>query len=153
MAAGGGAGSPTPVERAALKARRKAQPQFRNIRVDEILRYRMAPAAIVSILHRISGVLMFLVGIPFLLYLLQKSLTSELSFETYRAVATSGVGKLVLLVLIWGFFHHLLAGIRFLVLDLHIGTERQTATLTARIVLGLSILFTLISAGFLFGLF
>ncbi|MGE3927748.1 MAG: succinate dehydrogenase, cytochrome b556 subunit [Lautropia sp.] len=142
----------TAADQAARRAKRQALPQFRNIGIDQILRYRMPPPALVSILHRVSGVLMFLIGIPFILYLLQKSITSELSFQTYRAVVASWPAKLVLLALIWGFFHHLLAGIRFLVLDLHIGTERESAARSARVVLGLSILLTLVAAGFLFGL-
>ena len=131
---------------------RKSRPEFRNIAVGEILRYRMAPPAVVSILHRVSGVLLFLVGIPFILYLFQNSLTSELSFQTYRAAVSSWLGKLVLLVLIWAFVHHLLAGIRFLTLDLHLAGERTAAALTARVVLGLSVFITLVCALLLFGL-
>ena len=82
--------------------------------------------------------LLFLVGIPFILYLFQNSLTSELSFEAYRGAVSSWLGKLVLLALIWAFIHHLLAGIRFLLLDLHIAGEREPGAMTARVVLGLS---------------
>jgi succinate dehydrogenase / fumarate reductase cytochrome b subunit len=134
------------------KAQRAARPVYRNIGVTEIVRYRMAPPALVSILHRISGVLLFLIGIPFILYLFQNSLTSELSFQVYRSAVSSWLGKLVLLVLIWAFIHHLLAGIRFLLLDLHIADEREQARLTARLVLGLSLFMTLICALLLFGL-
>ncbi len=131
---------------------RKARPEFRNIGLGDILRYRMAWPQTVSILHRISGVLLFLVGIPFILYLFQNSLTSELSFQTYRAAVSSWLGKLVLLALIWAFVHHLLAGIRYLTLDLNLAGERAPAALTARIVLGLSIFITLVCALLLFGL-
>ena len=64
------------------KGQRVARPEYRNLSLGEILRYRMPPPAMVSILHRISGVLLFLVGIPFILYLFQNSLTSELSFDS-----------------------------------------------------------------------
>jgi succinate dehydrogenase / fumarate reductase cytochrome b subunit len=84
-------------------AARKVRPEFRNIHISQILSYRLPPAGIVSILHRLSGVLLFLVGIPFCLYLLQQSLTSEISFESYRAIVGSIPGKLVLLVLLWAF--------------------------------------------------
>ena len=131
---------------------RKSRPEFRNIAVGEILRYRMAPPALVSILHRVSGVLLFLVGIPFILYLFQNSLTSELSFEVYRGAVSSWIGKLVLLALIWAFIHHLLAGIRFLLLDLHIAGEREEGANTARVVLWASVLLTLVCALLLFGL-
>lgn len=131
---------------------RKARPEFRNLAVGQILQYRMPPPAVVSILHRISGMLLFVVGIPFVLYLFQNSLTSELSFQTYRAAVSSWLGKLVLLALIWAFVHHLLAGIRFLTLDLHLAGERAPAARTARIVLGLSVFITLVCALLLFGL-
>ncbi len=131
---------------------RAARPVYRNLGIGEILRYRMPPPAVVSILHRISGVLLFLVGIPFILYLFQNSLRSELSFEVYRTTASSVPGKLVLLVLIWSFIHHLLAGIRFLLLDLHIAGEREQGAMTARVVLWLGLFLTLVCALFLFGL-
>lgn len=134
------------------KTQRTARAEYRNIGLGEIVRYRMPASAIVSILHRISGLLLFLVGIPFIFYLFQNSLTSELSFQTYRGVVSSWFGKLVLLVLIWAFIHHLLAGLRFLVMDLHLAMERDQSTLSARIVLGLSVFFTLVCALLLFGL-
>ena len=128
------------------KGQRAVRPEFRNLGLGEILRYRMPPPAIVSILHRVSGVLLFLVGIPFILYLFQNSLTSELSFEVYRGAVSSWIGKLVLLALIWAFIHHLLAGIRFLLLDLHIAGEREEGANTARVVLWASVLLTLVCA-------
>jgi succinate dehydrogenase / fumarate reductase cytochrome b subunit len=134
-------------------AAQKARPQFRNISVSQILAYRLPPAGIVSILHRISGVLLFLVGIPFSLYLLQQSITSEISFESYRAIVGSVPGKLVLLVLIWAFVHHAIAGIRYLLLDRHIGIQRETARSTANAVLGLSLALTAVLALKLFGAF
>ncbi len=134
------------------RSRGKTRPEFRNLSIPEILSYRMPWAAVVSILHRVSGVLLFLVGIPFILYLFQNSITSELSFQTYRAAVSSWLGKLVLLALIWAFVHHLLAGIRFLTLDLHIGGDRESSALTAKIVFGLGIVITLICALPLFGL-
>lgn len=134
------------------KAQRMARPVYRNLGLGEILRYRMAPPAVVSILHRISGVLLFLIGIPFILYLFQNSLTSELSFESYRSAVSSWLGKLVLLVLIWSFIHHVVAGIRFLLLDLHIAGERQQSAMTAWVVLGLTAFLTLVCALLLFGL-
>ena len=134
------------------KGQRAVRPEFRNLGLGEILRYRMPPPAIVSILHRVSGVLLFLVGMPFILYLFQNSLTSELSFEVYRGAVSSWIGKLVLLALIWAFIHHLLAGIRFLLLDLHIAGEREEGANTARVVLWASVLLTLVCALLLFGL-
>jgi succinate dehydrogenase / fumarate reductase cytochrome b subunit len=132
---------------------RKARPQYRNIGVSQILSYRLPVAGIVSILHRISGALLFLFGIPFLLYLLQQSLTSELSFMNYSAIVGSVLGKLVLLVLGWAFLHHAIAGIRYLLLDRHVGIEKASSHLSAQIALGVSLLLTLLFALKLFGAF
>ncbi len=129
-----------------------ARPEFRNLGVGDLASYRFPPGAIVSVLHRASGVLMFVLGIPFVLYLFQNSLTSEISFERYRSVVASWPGKLVLLILIWAFVHHVLAGIRHFGLDLHLMGEREQNALTARIVLGLSVVVTLVCALLLFGL-
>jgi len=116
-----------------------------------LLSYRLPAAGLVSILHRISGALLFLVGIPFTLYLFQQSLRSEISFDRYRALVGSVPGKLILLILIWSLAHHLVAGIRYLILDLHIGIEKAPSALTARIVLGLALLITAVFALRLFG--
>lgn len=134
----------TPEQR---RARRAAAPKPRNVGLDQLLGHylpAMSPAAIVSILHRASGVLMFLVGIPFMLYLLQQSLTSEISFDNYVAAVDSWLGKLVLLALVWAFCHHIVAGIRFLILDLHIWTEKPAALKSARGVLVVSLVLTAI---------
>ncbi|GMV01043.1 MAG: succinate dehydrogenase, cytochrome b556 subunit [Burkholderiaceae bacterium] len=131
-----------------------AKPRFRNIHVSDIvLRYRLPLAALVSILHRISGALMFLVGLPFLLYLFQQSLTSELSFETYRAVVSNWFAKLVLLGLIWAYLHHFCAGVRHLLMDVDIGMTKAGGRTTAAIVLAVSLALTLILGSKLFGLF
>lgn len=129
------------------------RPKFRNIHVTQILKYRLPPAGIVSILHRASGALLFLVGFPFLLYLFDQSLTSEISFERYRAVTSHWLAKLVLLALIWAYLHHFIAGIRYLLLDLHVGIEKEKSRTTATVVLGLSLFLTLVVALKLFGAF
>ena len=134
-------------------AARKARPQYRNIHVSQILSYRLPPAGIVSILHRVSGALLFLVGIPFSLYLLQQSLTSEISFESYRAIVGSIPGKLVLLALIWAFVHHSVAGIRYLLLDRHVGIQKMAAAKSATAVLGITAVLTVILGLKLFGAF
>ncbi|MFN9771285.1 MAG: succinate dehydrogenase, cytochrome b556 subunit [Burkholderiales bacterium] len=134
-------------------AAKKARPQYRNIHVSQILSYRLPPAGIVSILHRVSGALLFLLGIPFILYLLQQSLTSEISFETYRAVVGSVLGKLVLLVLGWAFIHHAVAGIRYLLLDRHVGIQKEAARSSATVVLGITAALTVVFALKLFGAF
>lgn len=134
-------------------AARKARPEYRNIHLSQILSYRLPPAGIVSILHRISGALLFLVGIPFALYLLQQSITSEISFEHYRSIVGSVPGKLVLLVLIWAFVHHAIAGIRYLLLDRHMGIQKEASRTSAQVVLVASLLLTAVLALRLFGVF
>lgn len=129
------------------------RPQFRNINIGQILKYRMPAPAIVSILHRVSGALMFLVGIPFILWLFQQSLTSEISFEHYQSIVSHWFAKLVLLGLIWGYLHHLLAGVRFLTLDLDIGGDKAPARRSAMGVLIVSLALTLLLALKLFGVF
>lgn len=131
----------------------KIRPQHRNIGVGEILKYRLPLAGIASILHRISGALLFLIGIPLILYMLQLSLTSEVSFGLFEKFANSVLVKLVLLVLIWAFLHHLCAGIRYLFLDLHIGVEKEASALSAKLAIALSLVLTFIAMLKLFGAF
>ncbi|MFN9505314.1 MAG: succinate dehydrogenase, cytochrome b556 subunit, partial [Rubrivivax sp.] len=71
----------------------KPRPQFRNIHVSQIVAYRLPPAGIVSILHRISGAVLFLL-LPFIIWLFDVSVSSEASFERFRAAFTAGLGFL-----------------------------------------------------------
>ncbi|HXF45850.1 MAG TPA: succinate dehydrogenase, cytochrome b556 subunit [Burkholderiaceae bacterium] len=130
----------------------KTRPQFRNIHVSQILSYRLPAAGIVSILHRISGALLFLL-LPLLLWLFELSLTSEMSFERLRALASHWLIKLILLGALWGLLHHLVAGIRYLVIDLHIGLEKEQARRTAVAVFAISLPLTLLAALKIFGVF
>ncbi len=145
--------SSTASSASAVASGRRPRPEFRNIGIGDITRYRMPLAAIVSILHRISGALMFLVGIPVLLYLFQNSLRSEISFEHYLSTVSSVPVKLVLLVLFWALIHHLVAGIRFLLLDLHVGVQKAQSAVGAKAVLITSVVLTLLVALKLFGAF
>ena len=95
----------------------------------------------VSILHRISGLLLFL-AVVWLLFLLDRSLASEDGFEAVRRYAGLWPVKLSLLVLLWAFCHHFCAGIRYLFLDLDRGVDLATARLTSWIVLAASLLLT-----------
>jgi succinate dehydrogenase / fumarate reductase cytochrome b subunit len=102
--------------------------------------------AIVSILHRTSGALLFVAGIPLLLWFVERSLASPDAFAAAIAPFTSPLGKLVVLVLAWSFLFHLLAGLRHLALDLHVGIRLAPARATAATVLVLSVLLALIVA-------
>lgn len=88
----------------------------------------------VSILHRVSGAGLFLC-FPVLLWLFGASLTSPDSFASFKAVFATLPAKVVLAGLIWAFIHHFCAGIRFLLLDLHIGIEKEAARQSAGVVL------------------
>lgn len=102
----------------------------------------------VSILHRVSGAGLFLF-LPVLLWLFGASLDSAESFAMFKAVFASLPAKVVLAGLIWAFVHHFCAGIRFLLLDLHIGIEKEAARKSAGTVLAVSIPLTLILWGVL----
>lgn len=128
-----------------------ARAQYRNINITQLALYRLPLAGIVSIFHRVSGALMFLVGLPFMLYLFQQSLTSEISFDAYKTLVSGWFVKLVLLGMIWAYLHHFCAGIRFLLLDLHIGLEKDASRTSAAIVAGVSLVLTAIVALKLFG--
>lgn len=130
----------------------KKRPEFRNIHVTQLANYRLPAAGKLSILHRASGALLFLL-LPFLLWLLDLSLISELSFAKLREVASHWFMKLVLLGVIWAFLHHFFAGIRYLLLDLHIGIEKEPANRSALIVFALSLPLTLLAGLKLFGVF
>ena len=101
----------------------KRQPVYRNIHVTDLTTYRLPPAGWVSILHRISGAAMFLL-LPFTIWMFDASLTSEVSYEQFTAVLSSGFAglpgwfwKLVAFALIWAYLLHFSAGLRHLWMD------------------------------------
>ncbi len=109
---------------------------------------RLPLPAKVSILHRVSGAGLFLC-FPLLLWLFGASLASPESFAAFMSVAASLPAKVIFAGLIWAFMHHFCAGIRFLLLDLHIGIEKEAATKSSAVVLAVSIPLTLILWGVL----
>lgn len=131
---------------------KKERPEFRNIHVTELKNYRMAPSAIVSILHRISGASIFLM-LPFLLYLLQESLRSEISFAHFAGVVDNAFVKLILLGLSWAYLHHFIAGVRHLFMDNHFAIDKVASQKTARWVLVISLALTALVGLKLFGVF
>ena len=132
---------------------RKARPEFKNIGYGQILTsYKLPWSGKVSILHRVSGALLFL-SLPFILYLFDKSITSEISFTTFSDMVGNPLIKLFLLALIWAFLHHLCAGIRFLMLDTHHGLEKNQIQKSAVTVLVISLSLTAVLGARLFNLF
>jgi len=94
-------------------------------------------------MHRISGAVLFLM-LPLLLWLLQSSLASEKSFAAFREVVGNPAVKIVLLGLLWGYLHHLFAGLRHLFLDMHMGLELESARFSAKLVLAAGIIVTVL---------
>ncbi|MEY3739702.1 MAG: succinate dehydrogenase, cytochrome b556 subunit [Betaproteobacteria bacterium] len=128
----------------------KPRPQFRNIGITDLMAYRLPMAGKVSILHRVSGALLFLC-LPGLIALFAMSFSSEAGFNAMSTVVGFPLVKLILLVLIWGYLHHFCAGIRYLVLDMHIGVDKESAAKSASLVLGVSLALTVVFALKLFG--
>jgi succinate dehydrogenase / fumarate reductase cytochrome b subunit len=109
-----------------------------------LVRIRLPLPGIVSILHRLSGAALYLIGLPLLLYGVQCSLASQEAFDNFRAALANPLAKIVLIGLIWAYLHHFFAGIRFLLLDVHQGIELRPARLSSVIVLVVSLALTLI---------
>ena len=133
-------------------AEKQPRPKFRNLNFPLLLAYRLPLPGVVSIMHRISGAALFLM-LPLLLWLFDLSLTSELSFERLRGMTSNFFFKLLLVLLVWGFFHHLVAGIRYLLLDLHLGIDLKSARASAIAVYAVSLPLVFIAALKIFGIF
>lgn len=136
----------------------KKRPEFRNINaLTDLPTYRLPVAGIVSILHRISGVLMFVL-MPFIIWMFDASVSSEISFNKFRfAFANGAVGtvlKLVALALIWAFLHHFIAGLRHLWMDVsHKAVSKSFGASSAKFTLVVSLLLTLALGLKLFGVY
>ncbi len=116
---------------------RKPRPKYLSL-AALLFEIRLPLPGWVSILHRISGLLLFL-AVVWLLFMLDRSLASEEGFESMRRYLGLVPVKLSLLVLIWAYCHHFCAGIRFLLLDLDRGVDKATARLTSIAVLAVSL--------------
>jgi succinate dehydrogenase / fumarate reductase cytochrome b subunit len=114
----------------------------------DLWRIRLPVPGVVSILHRVSGVLMVL-SIPVFTALFAQALSSPDGFAAAAAFVGNPLVKLVLLVMAWALLHHLFAGIRYLVIDLGWGVDRPTARKTAWSVLGGALFVTIVVGGML----
>ncbi len=138
----------------------KKRPEFRNINaLTDLPSYRLPAAGIVSILHRISGLLMFLL-LPFIIWMLDTSVSSEISFAKFSAAFNVGFGfvpgvlvKLVALALIWAYLHHMIAGIRHVYMDVCHAVTKEFGKSSAVVTLVLSLGLTAALGAKLFGLY
>jgi len=128
----------------------RTRPQFRNLSLGQLATYRLPPAGLVSILHRVSGVGLFLM-LPVLLWMFQLSLLSEDTFDRLRMVTGNVLVKLILVGVFWAILHHLVAGIRYLALDLHVGIAKEPSRKSALAVFAVSLPLALVAALWLFG--
>jgi succinate dehydrogenase / fumarate reductase cytochrome b subunit len=140
---------------------RPKRPEFRNINAfGDLPGYRLPLAGVVSILHRISGALMFAL-MPFIIWMFDVSVSSEISFARFTSVfGREGMGpfagwfmKLVVLALIWAYLHHLIAGLRHLWMDINHAVSKEFGKSSAIATLVLSVGLTLVCAAKLFGLY
>lgn len=130
-----------------------------TMRLVDATQYRLPPAGWVSILHRVSGGLMFVL-LPLIVWFFDTSLSSESSYENFIAAFVTGIGfvpgfvvKLVALALIWAFLHHLIAGVRHVWMDVTHSVSLQQGRTSAIAVLASSLLLTVVLGAKLFGLY
>jgi len=98
------------------------------------------PPALLSIFHRVSGALLFFPALPIALYILHVTLGSQEGYDRWAAFLARPAVKLIVILAAWGYAHHFFAGIRYLLLDLHIGIEKAPARASAVAVLVLGFL-------------
>jgi succinate dehydrogenase / fumarate reductase cytochrome b subunit len=129
------------------------------MRLVDALQYRLPIAGVVSILHRFSGGVMFLL-LPLVVWLFDVSVTSEVSYERFSSAFGAGIGfvpgwfvKIVVLVLIWAYLQHLVAGVRHLWMDGWHATSKAQGRSSAVVVLGFTGVLTLALGAKLFGLY
>ena len=138
----------------------KKRPEFRNINAfRDLPSYRLPAAGWVSILHRISGALMFAL-LPFVIWMFDTSISSEISFGRFKAAFEVGmlglpgiVWKLAALALIWAYLHHLIAGLRHLWMDARHAVSKEFGKSSALVTLVLGSVLTLVLALKLFGFY
>ncbi len=138
----------------------KKRPEFRNINaLTDLPTYRLPAAGIVSILHRVSGAIMFLL-LPFIIWMFDMSVSSEISFAKFSAAFNIGLGfvpgwfiKLVALAIIWSYLHHIIAGLRHLYMDMCHAVTKEFGKSSAVVTLVLSLGLTAVLGAKLFGLY
>ena len=130
-----------------------------TMRLIDAMKYRLPLAGWVSILHRVSGLIMFLL-LPFIIWMFDTSVTSEISYERFTNAFVAGIGwlpawavKIVVLGLIWSFLHHFVAGIRHLWMDMTHSVTKELGHMSAVSTLVSSLGLTALLAAKLFGIY
>ena len=125
-------------------AKTKVRPVFRNIGFAQLANYRLPIPGIASIVHRVTGIALF-VCLLFLLAMLQMSLKSEAGFEAFRSIVWANpIAKIVLIGLLFAIVYHMIAGLRHMVQDTNAWLDLPIARATAFAVFGLSVLVTVL---------
>ena len=128
---------------------KRKRPEYRNIHITDLMSYRLPLAGLVSILHRISGVAMFLL-LPFVLWMFDTSLRSQQGWDAIAGVLSAWPLKIIVLGLFWALAHHLCAGIRHLVMEVRHALSKQQGRRYAAASLTVSLLLTAAFAVHLF---
>jgi succinate dehydrogenase / fumarate reductase, cytochrome b subunit len=121
-----------------------ANPAKKRPKYLDLTKIRLPLPGIVSILHRVSGAALFLIGIPFLLWVLSCSLANQQGYDAWRDTFDHPLVKLIVIGFLWAYLHHFFAGLRFLMLDLHKGISLPAARASSKLVLIVSLALTLI---------
>ena len=124
-----------------MSAAPKTRPKYYDLNLAHL-----PPPGLVSILHRVSGALLFFPILPALLYALQVTLGSEPGFARWQDFFARPMVKIIMLGVAWLYAHHFCAGIRYLLLDLHIGIGKEPSRSSAIAVLVLGLVTTLLVA-------
>lgn len=125
----------------------RKRPKYLNL-----VQIRLPLAGFASILHRVSGIGLFLL-LPVLIWIFDLSLASTESFGRFMVIVGHPLVKLILLGLMWAFLHHLCMGIRILLLDVHVGIDKVAARRSALVVMVVSLALTALLGGKLLGVF
>lgn len=120
-----------------MSAAPKPRPKYYDLNLAHL-----PPPGIVSILHRISGFALFFPILPLLLLAMSDALSSQLGYNTWRDFFARPIVKLITLGVVWLYAHHFWAGIRYLLLDVHVGIQKAPARTSAYLVLVMGIVTT-----------
>lgn len=142
------------------KPTKTVRPEFRNLNLfSDVSTYRLPVAGIISILHRASGAVLFVL-LPFIIWLFDKSVSSEISFGEFTSAFSAGIGpvpgviiKLVTLAIIWSYLHHFCAGVRHLYMDATHSVSKEFGKSSAVMTLVISLALTAALGAKLFGLY